>query len=53
MEETIKELKELISVFNHRKLFTNDSIFTHDASGTLIKDRKGNLNKVNYDNLID
>jgi hypothetical protein len=26
MKETIKELKELISVFNHRKLFTNDSI---------------------------
>ena len=24
--ETIKELKELVSLFKHRKLFTNDSI---------------------------
>ena len=26
MEKTITELKELVSIFNHRKLFTNDSI---------------------------
>ena len=26
MKETIKELKKLVSLFEHRKLFTNDSI---------------------------
>lgn len=26
MEKTIKELKELVSLFEYRKLFTNDSI---------------------------
>lgn len=26
MEKTIKELEELVSTFEHRKLFTNDSI---------------------------
>jgi N-acetyl sugar amidotransferase len=31
--------------------FTNKKIFKRDASGTLIKDRTGNLEKVNYDNL--
>jgi len=27
--ETIKQLKELVSLFKHRKLFTNDSIIMH------------------------
>jgi N-acetyl sugar amidotransferase len=31
--------------------FTNKKIFRRDASGTLIKDRDGNLTKLNYDNL--
>jgi N-acetyl sugar amidotransferase len=31
--------------------FTNKKIFKCDASGALIKDREGNLDKVNYDNL--
>ena len=26
MKETIKKLKKLVSLFEHRKLFTNDSI---------------------------
>ncbi len=26
MEKTITELKKLVSIFKHRKLFTNDSI---------------------------
>lgn len=30
--------------------FTNKKIFKRDASGTLIKDRNGNLTKINYDN---
>ena len=31
--------------------FTNKKIFRRDASGNLIKDRDGNLTKINYDNL--
>lgn len=31
--------------------FTNKKIFERDASGALVKDRFGNLKKVNYDNL--
>jgi N-acetyl sugar amidotransferase len=31
--------------------FTNKKIFKRDASGALIKDRDGNLSKINYDNL--
>ena len=27
--ETIEQLKELVSLFKHRKLFTNDSIIMH------------------------
>lgn len=30
--------------------FTNKKIFKRDASGALIKDREGNLSKINYDN---
>ncbi|HQN65193.1 MAG TPA: N-acetyl sugar amidotransferase [Methylophilus sp.] len=30
--------------------FTNKKIFKKDASGTLIKDKHGNLEKINYDN---
>jgi N-acetyl sugar amidotransferase len=31
--------------------FTNKKIFKHDTSGNLIKDKHGNLEKLNYDNL--
>jgi N-acetyl sugar amidotransferase len=31
--------------------FTNRKIFKRDANGAFIKDRKGNLTKINYDNL--
>ena len=31
--------------------FTNKKIFKRDAKGTLIKDKDGNLTKVNYDNI--
>jgi hypothetical protein len=30
--------------------FTNNKIFRRDASGALLKDRHGNLTKINYDN---
>jgi hypothetical protein len=30
--------------------FTNKKLFVTDARGTLVKDRHGNLTKVNYDN---
>jgi len=30
--------------------YTNKKLFLRDADGKLIKDRKGNLTKVNYDN---
>ena len=30
--------------------FTNKKIFKRDSSGALIKDRHGNLSKINYDN---
>jgi hypothetical protein len=30
--------------------FTNKKLFLRDARGELIKDRRGNLTKVNYDN---
>lgn len=31
--------------------FTNKKIFIRDASGALVKDKEGNLTKINYDNL--
>jgi hypothetical protein len=31
--------------------YTNKKIFRRDVSGTLIKDRDGNLTKINYDNV--
>jgi hypothetical protein len=31
--------------------FTNKKIFKRDAAGALIKDKRGNLEKLNYDNL--
>jgi hypothetical protein len=30
--------------------FTNKKIFKRDGSGELVKDRHGNLEKINYDN---
>jgi len=31
--------------------FTNKKIFKRDVSGALVKDHKGNLTKINYDNV--
>ena len=30
--------------------FTNKKLFVCDANGKLVKDRRGNLTKINYDN---
>ena len=30
--------------------FTNKKLFRHGNDGSLIKDREGNLTKINYDN---
>lgn len=32
--------------------FTNKKIFVKDASGNLVRDRHGNLSKINYDNIL-
>ena len=37
MKETIKELKKLVSLFEHRKLFNNDSILMFGDLEKLIK----------------
>lgn len=44
LEMTVEEFTTLCD------RFTNKKIFRCDASGALIKDREGNLEKVNYDN---
>jgi hypothetical protein len=52
LEEILRPLD--ITVDEFIKLcdkFTNKKIFKRDSSGTLIKDRDGNLTKVNYDNV--
>ncbi|HSI22802.1 MAG TPA: N-acetyl sugar amidotransferase [Methylophilaceae bacterium] len=51
LEEILRPLD--ISVDEFIKIcdrFTNKKIFKRDASGALIKDKHGNLQKVNYDN---
>jgi N-acetyl sugar amidotransferase len=40
-------LEELVRICDR---FTNKKIFLTDAKGVLVKDRRGNLTKVNYDN---
>jgi hypothetical protein len=52
LEEILEPLK--LSIGEFVKLcdrFTNKRIFMRDAKGDLIRDRHGNLTKVNYDNL--
>jgi N-acetyl sugar amidotransferase len=41
------DVAEFVSICDR---FTNKKIFARDASGALIKDRHGNLTKLNYDN---
>lgn len=52
LDETLRPLD--ISVDEFIKVcdrFTNKKIFRRDVSGALIKDRDGNLTKINYDNV--
>lgn len=48
LDEIDISLEEFIRVCDR---FTNKKIFLRDARGNLIKDRQGNLTKINYDNL--
>lgn len=48
LEPLDMSVEEFIKVCDH---FTNKKIFKRDASGALLKDKHGNLEKVNYDNL--
>ena len=51
LEEILKPLeitvKEFIKICDQ---FTNKKIFKKDSSGSLIRDKEGNLTKINYDN---
>ncbi len=48
LEEIGMTLEEFIAICDS---FTNKKIFVCDAKGNVVKDEKGNLTKVNYDNL--
>jgi len=41
-------LEEFIQICDR---FTNKKLFLCDARGNLIKDHRGNLTKINYDNI--
>lgn len=47
LEPLDMSVEEFVSICDK---FTNKKIFKRDSSGALIKDRHGNLEKVNYDN---
>ena len=47
LEEINMSLEEFIQVCDR---FTNKKLFVRDSRGNLVKDRNGNLTKVNYDN---
>jgi len=52
LEETLRPLDLSIEEFVRIcDKFTNKKIFLRDSSGALIKDRNGNLTKINYDNV--
>lgn len=52
LEETLRPLDMTVDEFIRVcDKFTNKKIFKRDVSGALIKDRDGNLTKLNYDNL--
>jgi hypothetical protein len=52
IEDVLKEidmsLEEFISVCDR---FTNKRLFVCDSRGRLVKDKDGNLTKINYDNV--
>ncbi len=53
LEEILKEIdmtvEEFIKICDR---FTNKKLFVCDSRGNLVKDKQGNLTKINYDNLI-
>jgi N-acetyl sugar amidotransferase len=52
LEEILRPLDITVDEFiNLCDKFTNKKIFKRDSSGALIKDRDGNLTKINYDNV--
>ena len=48
LEEIDMSLEEFVKICDR---FTNRKLFEQDARGNLVKDRHGNLTKVNYDNV--
>jgi N-acetyl sugar amidotransferase len=52
LEDILEPLEMTVAEFDRVcDQFTNKRIFKRDVSGVLIKDRKGNLTKLNYDNI--
>lgn len=52
LEDILKPLEMTVDEFQRVcDQFTNKKIFARDASGKLVKDRNGNLTKLNYDNV--
>jgi hypothetical protein len=52
LEKIVKEIDMTVDEFiNVCDRFTNKKLFVCDARGNLVKDRDGNLTKVNYDNV--
>ena len=42
-------LEEFIEICDQ---FTNKKLFVCDSSGDLVRDKNGNLTKINYDNVV-
>lgn len=52
LEEILSDIDMTVEEFvNVCDRFTNKKLFVCDANGRLVKDRRGNLTKVNYDNV--
>lgn len=49
LEPLDMSVEEFVAVCDR---FTNKKIFKRDAAGALVKDRHGNLEKINYDNVM-
>ncbi len=50
LDELEMEVEEFISICDR---FTNKKLFICDAQGHLVKDKRGNLTKINYDNVAE
>ncbi len=48
LDDIDMSLDEFVRICNR---FTNKKVFTLDSRGNLIKDKRGNLTKINYDNM--